>query len=80
MHICPMAKKKTENLSEIVSWGFSEFQISHEFLTFKNYPYLLEKFLYGIFQCYLISVVHFVSFQKCIVLCNQYYVTKIILF
>lgn len=34
-----------ESLNEIVSQGFSEFQNSHVFLTFKNYPYLLDKFV-----------------------------------
>lgn len=45
MHICPMTHTHKESLNEIVSQGFSEFQNSHVFLTFKNYPYLLDKFV-----------------------------------
>lgn len=59
----PYGTQKKESLNEIVSQGFSEFQNSHVFLTFKNYPYMLDKFVYGIFQCYLISFLHFGYFK-----------------
>lgn len=40
----PYGTQKKESLIEIISKGFSEFQNSHIFLTFKNYPYLLDRF------------------------------------